>query len=64
LPLVEARLWPNYRCGWLLSGILAHEPEQARLSPSPMSGTYSLFPVSNPNATVAVPASMLTPIEP
>ncbi|MGW4095346.1 hypothetical protein [Mycobacterium sp. NPDC004974] len=62
-PMIEARIWPNPRYRWL-SGILAYEPQAARLSSSPSSGPRCLFPIANPNATVPIPASMLGPNEP
>jgi hypothetical protein len=61
-PMLIERLWPNDRYQWL-SGILAHDPEPARLT-SPSASTLSLFPVPNPNATVPMPESMLNSTEP
>ncbi len=58
VPLIEKRIWPNERYRWL-SGILAHEPEAARLSSTPFTGPPCLFPIPNPNATVPMPESML-----
>lgn len=59
MPLIEERLWPNQRYRWL-SGILAHDPEPARLTASPMSGLPTLFLVPNPNANVPTPISLLS----
>lgn len=56
-PMVEARLWPNAQYRWL-SGILAYEPNQARLLPA-NARVPVLYPVPNPHADVPVPASLL-----